>query len=542
MYVDKATIKRNGKTYSRHLLRTSYRENGKVKHKTIANLGKCTEVEIQAIQLALRYKNDLSIMKNIKDLELGQGLSFGAIWLLDQLSERLGIKKALGKDRRAKLALWQVLARVLSGGSRLSAVRLADRTAALEILGLESFSEKDLYKNLDWICKNKMKIEQCLFANRKVNDIFLYDVTSSYLEGSQNELAAYGYSRDGKKSKQQIIVGLLCDEDGMPISIEVFPGNIKDFDTLLLQIEKVAKNFGAKRITFVGDRGMIKAKQIEELHRQEFHYITAITKPQIEKMLREGDIELTLFDEDIAEKDVEGIRYIFRKNSVRANEISNSRKSKEKCFLKFIETKNRYLLEHPRAKLDVALEKSQELLNKLKLSWISISSEERRIIIKRNKQTLEELSKLDGCYVLKTDLQKVDKEIIYERYKDLAKVEFAFRTVKTAHLEIRPLYLRKEERTRAHALVVMLAFLLVKELRELWRSLDLTVEEGIQELQTLSSILVQDKKTGFYWHALPNPRGISKTLLRLAKITMLPALPKKRGDVTTKTKLQKRRI
>src|SRR6476659_3139348 len=305
MYIDTSHITRGGKTYTRHLLRESFRANGKVLHRTIANVSHCSEAEIEALRLALRHKGELEHLGTIQDaITLTQGLSFGAVWTVYHVARRLGIAQALGTTRAGKLALWQVMARVIDQGSRLSAVGLAMSHPACDVLGVDTFDEEALYENLDWLAGAQAAIEDRLFAQRtktKPVNLFLYDVTSSYLEGTHNALAAFGYNRDGKKGKMQIVIGLLCDEDGHPVSIEVFPGNTQDPRTVAAQLTKVKSRFGAKEITFVGDRGMIKSQQIADLAKQGFHYITAITKPQIEKLLRTGTFQMELFDQELAE-------------------------------------------------------------------------------------------------------------------------------------------------------------------------------------------------------------------------------------------------
>jgi hypothetical protein len=243
MYIDTSRITRGGKTYTRHLLRESYRANGKVLHRTIANVSHCSEAEIAALRLALRHKDHLEHLGTIQDaLTLQQGLSFGAVWTVYHVARRLGIAQALGTTREGKLALWQVIARVIDQGSRLSAVRLAMAHAACDVLGLGAVDEDALYENLDWLAGTQALVEDRLFAQRTKTtpvNLFLYDVTSSYLEGTQNELAAFGYNRDGKKGKMQIVIGLLCDEDGQPVSIEVFPGNTQDPHTVAAQVAKL---------------------------------------------------------------------------------------------------------------------------------------------------------------------------------------------------------------------------------------------------------------------------------------------------------------
>src|SRR5947209_5239133 len=319
MYIDTSHITRGGKTYTRHLLRESYRANGKVLHRTIANVSQGSAAEIEALRLALRHKEDLEHLGTIQDaITLQQGLSFGAVWTVYHIARRLGIDKALGTTREGKLALWQVMARVIDQGSRLSAVRLAMSHAACDVLGLDAFDEDALYENLDWLAGAQARIEERLFAQRTKTtpvSLFLYDVTSSYLEGTHNALAAFGYNRDGKKGKRQIVIGLLCDEDGQPVSIEVFPGNTQDPHTFAAQINKVKARFDVHEITLVGDRCMIIGQHIAVLAQQGPHFITAITKPQIEKLLKQGTLQMELFEQELAEVLAdEGVRYVLRRH------------------------------------------------------------------------------------------------------------------------------------------------------------------------------------------------------------------------------------
>lgn len=548
MYIDTSHITRSGKTYTRHLLRESYRANGKVLHRTIANVSQCSEAEIAALRLALRHKEDLEHLGTIQDaITLKQGLSFGAVWTVYQVARRLGIEQALGTTREGKLALWQVIARVINQGSRLSAVRLAMAHAACDVLGLGPFDEDALYENLDWLASAQTAIEDRLYVQRtqtKPITLFLYDVTSSYLEGTQNALAAFGYNRDGKKGKRQIVIGLLCDEDGHPVSIEVFPGNTQDPQTFAAQITKVKARFGVHEITFVGDRGMIKGQQIEDLAQQGLHYITAITKPQIEKLLRTGTLQMDLFDQELAEVLAdEGRRYVLRRNPVRAQEVRDTRHAKLATLQAQVAKQNQYLTDHPRANAQRALQKLVAKAEKLRLAdWVELTVEERSITLAINEDAQTEAAKLDGCYVLKTDLtpQQANKEIVHDRYKDLASVEQAFRTCKTAHLEVRPIFLRREARTRAHAFVVMLAYQIIQYLTACWSPLDITVEEGLHALTTLCLVEVSSKNAPSY-HCIPTPRDAIARLLHRADITLPKAFSLSGTRVSTKKKLQSER-
>src|SRR2546425_9690137 len=391
MYIDTSHITRGGKTYTRHLLRESYRANGKVLHRTLANVSHCSAAEIEAMRLALRHKEELQHLGTIQDsITLQQGVSFGAVWTVYQVARRLGIAKALGTTRDGKLALWQVIARVIDQGSRLSAVRLAMAHAACEVLGLGTFDEDALYENLDWLAEAQAGVENRLFAQRtqtKPINLFLYDVTSSYLEGTQNALAAFGYNRDGKKGKMQIVIGLLCDEDGHPVSIEVFPGNTQDPQTVASQVEKLKGRFGVTAITFVGDRGMLKGQQLEDLAKHGFHYITALTKPQIEKLLRTGTFQMDLFDQELAEVLTdEGLRYVLRRNPVRAQEVRDTRHAKLATLQALVVKHNQYLAEHPRANVQGAWQKLVARAKTLRIAdWVELTIEERSITLAMNE-------------------------------------------------------------------------------------------------------------------------------------------------------------
>ena len=529
MYLDQSKIVIKEKTYTRVLLRHSYRQDGRILKKTIANLSNCTEEEIRAIKFALENKNNI---KNCSpNNQLIKGKSIGSVFVLNEIANKIGIKKTLGKDRNSFLALWQIIARIIAQGSRLSATRLAAQTAACDILNLESFNENDLYRNLDWIGDKQEEIEKKLFQSKSNINLFLYDVTSSYFEGDQNELAAYGYNRDGKKGKKQIVIGLLTDELGEPISIEVFKGNTSDSTTFPKQIEKVKQKFGVKDIVFVGDRGMIKkTENIADLT-----YITAITKPQIETLLQENIIQMELFDKDVIEiKDGE-IRYILRRNPHRALEMSLSRESKIESIKKIIKEKNEYLLNHPNAKTETGIKLIMEKIKKLKLdSFVELKNNDRKLYLEINRNKLEKISKLDGCYVIKTNLFDLSAKIIHERYKDLTFVEHGFRTIKTAHLETRPYYVRKEKRTKAHVFIVMLAYKLIRYLKEKWKDLEITVEEGISELSSICSIKTSVCEK---CQIIPKTRGLTKKLLDKLEIVLPETIVDRQIIVDTNKKL-----
>src|SRR5438094_3538471 len=547
MYISRASWpSTNGKSYASIYLRESYREGAHVRKRNIANLTHCDPKEIAAIELALRHKNNLTALASLEQIELHQGPSVGAVWTVYQVAQQLGLRKILGEEFSGHLALWQVLARALEQGSRLSAVRLAQVHAAGAVLGWQrGFDENDLYDNLTWLSEQQKDIENRLFAQRgkEKPQLFLYDVTSSYLEGEHNALGAYGYGRDGKKNKKQIVIGLLCDAQGEPVSVEVFRGNTQDTQTFAAQVNKASERFGCERVTFVGDRGMIKSGQIAELVKVGFHYITAITKPQIETLLKAGIFQMELFDSAVCEVTQDGVRYVLRRNPVRAEELAASRADKQARVEHFIAERNGYLGEHLRAAVATAEKAVQARIQRLKIDdWLQVEVQGRTLALRVDSAAHEQAARLDGCYVIKTDLpvSAASKQEVHDRYKDLTQVEYAFRTCTTTHLEPRPIPVRTAAHTRAHVLVVMPAYLIRRVLSRAWAALDVTVEEGLQQLKVLSSTEMKIKEGGSCLR-IPLPNPACRDLLQALDIRSPDSLRTVTVRVVTPNKLPERR-
>jgi len=539
---------KSGKSYETVLLRESYREGKKVKKRTVGNLTNCSEQEIAAIELALRHKGNLTDLKYTQNNPIiKEGLSVGGVWVIYEMAKRLGIVDALGHDRQGQLALWQIIARVLEQGSRLSAVRLAKTYAIASTIGLKKgFNEKGLYSNLSWLCHNQAQIEDKIFflkSKETTPNLLLYDVTSSYLEGDQNELADWGYNRDKKKGKKQIVIGLLTGEDGTPVTTEVFKGNIQDTSSFASQVQKCKERFKCESVTLVGDRGMIKSGQIKDLKKHGFHYITAITKVQIETLIKTNIVPYTLFDDKLVEVENEGLRYILRRNPTRAAEIAKSRSSKQKIIEDLVKAQNAYLQDHSKAKVATALKKINSKIDRLNLKkCLTVNAQDQFITININNDAITEESRLDGCYVIKTDLAitNINAKNVHARYKDLAMVESAFRTVKS-DLDIRPVYVRIEENTRGHVLVVMLAYMIIRELDKAWQHLYLTVEEGLRSLSTITMLEVSyDKEKTF--QEIPEPRDQNKRMLGALNINLPKILPINHARVVTKKPRRKSAI
>ena len=546
MHIDISVTRSQGKVYRRVLLRTSYREGKKVKHKTIANLSQESEETIEAIRIALKNKSDIhKLLAAAVDVpQLMKGPSIGAIYVLTEVAKRLSVTASLGNTWNGKLALWQVLARVIAQGSRLSAVRLAGGHAVFDLLKLDAFTEDDLYENLDWLSEKQTEIERKLFdekleSRKSEVNLFLYDVTSSYTEGDKNEYCAFGYNRDQKKGKKQIVIGLLTDCDGDPVSVQVFSGNRSDSTTVLEQIHKIREDFGVEKMIFVGDRGMIKGPQIDAMD-ENCKYITALTKPQMKSLIKEEIIKLEDFSSELKEivDEKTGLRYVLRKNPVRKREIEEQRLSKVQSLEEQVRKENLYLRGHPKAKAENAIKRIKKQAVKLSVDkWTIVKISEDRIVLTLNEEKVLEESLLDGCYIIKTnvaDSAETRAALVHERYKDLSNVEWAFRTMKTTQLEVRPYYVRKCSRTDGHVFVIMLAYKLIQYLSMAWKQIDVTVEEGIALLANYHTLLRGENASCQY---IPCADPKTQELLTALKITLPEVLPYKKVDVATRKKL-----
>lgn len=439
------------------------------------------------------------------------------------LAREMGLERALGTSRRGKLAMFLVLARVLHQGSRLSAVRWADTQAVAETLGLTRFDEDDLYAVLDWLCDEQMRIERALVAGKPSGAVFLYDVTSSYLEGQKNELAAAGYNRDGKRYKKQIVVGLLTDARGEPVSVQVYEGNRADPTTVADQVHKLARDFEATEVVFVGDRGMLKAQGRQLLSEQGFRFVTALTDPQVRKLLAEGTLQLELFGETVSEVTTpEGLRYVVRRNPATLQRHRSRRADQLERVRGKVEARNAYVEKRPRASEATSLQQAERWLRTYKLqAFVTARLEGRRVVLDVSTERQKEVELLDGCYAVVSDVpgDKASAQQLWDRYGDLQRVERDFRTLKTGLLEIRPLFLRKADRTRGHALVSMLALKLVRELERRIQPLGLTVKDALARLEGVRLVTLADPKLGLW--SLPSRWDKPQQQV----LAVLPALP-----------------
>jgi transposase len=345
--------------------------------------------------------------------------------------------------------------------------------------------------------------------------IYLYDVTSVYFEGVENELADFGYNRDGKKGKKQLVAGLLTDGNGEPISIQLYRGNTGDPPTFLDAVQKLKVRFGAQEVALVGDRGMIKRLGKAALGEAKFCYVTALTDPQIRALLAKKRLQLELFEDQPAEVELNGKRYVLRCNpQTQARERARRADQWARVQAK-LNARNLEVEHKPRTDPNSSLKQAQALLIKYHLrGWVKVELAGRKVVWTEDEAARQKEAELDGCYVIESDLPKeaASTQQVHDRYLDLTQVERDFRTLKTGLLELRPIFLRKEKRTRGHALVSLLALKLARELDRRLAPLGLTVEDGLERLKAVRLVRLGNSEVELWRLPTSYPRAQSEVL------------------------------
>lgn len=514
------------------LLRESYRENGKVKKRTLANLSQLPAEIIDLLRGALTgtlTTADASIQQT------RSGAVYGTLYALNALAKQLGIVQALGNSRLAQLALFLILARLAHQGSRLSAVRWARDQAVKEVLGLGFFDEDDLYEALDWIGANQQRIENTLYRryvrqHGQSPTLILYDVTSSYLEGQDNELAAYGYNRDGKKGKKQIVIGLLTAQDGEPLSVDVFEGNTSDPTTVNHQVDTLVQRFEVKDIVFVGDRGMIKRQGKKYLNGVEFKYITALTNPQIRKLINQQVIQPGLFDEQVAEVIDHNRRLILRCDPLTKRKERHRRDDKLRRLQEKINDRNAFVNDSKKAQPQAGLKALKRWIKTHKIAaFVELTLQDRTLVFTLDEQAKREHALLDGCYCIETDVptEQLNKDAVHQCYKDLQQVERDFRSLKTGLLEVRPIFVRKAQRTRGHVFISMLSLKIARLINHRLKDAFGTTDDN-PYAETLDSALAALSRLCLHHYtiadqelvALPRPDARQENLIAALKFNI----------------------
>ena len=459
------------------LLRESYREGGRVKSRTLANLSSLTEKQVEGMRRALRgeplFGPDGPIRK-VRDQ------SHGAVDAVRQVIRKLGLEVLIDRQpsRQRDLVMALLVARITDAQSKLATTRAWKTTTLPEDLGIADATEDDLYDAMDWLFERQDAIEKKLATRHlRQQGLVLYDLSSSYFEGHQCPLAKLGYNRDGKKGKLQVNYGLLTDERGCPIAVQVYEGNASDSTTLLDQVERVRSDFGIDGFVIVGDRGMITEKQISSLRKTGgMAWVTALKSGRIRSLLHSGVLQLGLFDErnlfSVRDPKLAGERLIACKNHDLARLRAHKRQSLLDATRKELDAVQRIVARGKlvgKAAIGLRIGK---VINKHKVAKhflleIHDSNFEYRL---RDDRIAEEAA-LDGVYVIRTSLsqESTSDEQAVRHYKKLANVERAFRSIKTIDLKVRPIHHHLENRVRAHIFLCTLAFYVEWHMREAWR-------------------------------------------------------------------------
>jgi transposase len=464
------------------LLRESYRDGDRVKNRTLANLSDWTPERIEVLRAALRGDK---LVPAGKGMEIVRALPHGHVAAALGMTRQIGLDELLpdGPERRRNLALALIVERLIDPAAKLATARALDETTAVNslgvTLGLGEVDVKEVYAALDWLGLAQSSIEDAL-ARRYLRDgtLVLYDVSSSYVEGRCCELAQFGYSRDGRSDKKQIVYGLLCSPDGCPVAIEVFEGNTGDPSTVGNQITKLKERFGLKRVVLVGDRGMITDARIrDDLKPAGIDWITALRAPVIQQLAGEdGPLQLSFFDErDLAEIESKelfpGERLIVCKNHALAeerrrkrNELLDATEQDLKNIQKRIVRKRDPL----RGADEIGLAVGAVIGRRKVAKHFNLTITDDQLNFTRNDAAIAKEAALDGFYVLRTNVpaDAISTADTVRAYKGLAHVERAFRCIKATDLDIRPIYHYVSPRVRAHVFLCMLAYYLEWHMRQ----------------------------------------------------------------------------
>ena len=462
------------------LLREGYREGGKVKKRTLANLSKLPPEAIEALKRVLAGETLVSAQEH---LTIERSLSHGAVAAVVGTLRKLGLESLIHSRRSVERdrAVALVAARVLRSTSRLALARTLDPETATstlgEALGVEGVTSDQLYAAMDWLVRGQERIEGKLAKRHlKEGTLLLYDVTSTYFEGRSCPLAALGHNRDGKKGKLQIVVGLLCAANGCPVAVEVYPGNTGDPTTLASQIFKVRERWGLNRVVWVGDRGLLTDARIDEELRpvEGLEWITALRAPALGALVEAGELQLSLFDErdlfELRSAAYPQERLVACRNPLLAEERARKRESllrATEAELEKIARATRRVQRRLVGRDKIGL-RVGKVLGKYKVAkHFVLEIDDDGFSYHRNEERIREEVRLDGVYVIRTSVgaDAMEAEAVVRSYKDLSQVEWGFRDLKSVQLEVRPVRHRLEERVRAHAFICMLAYYVVWHMR-----------------------------------------------------------------------------
>jgi transposase len=462
-----------------YLLRESFREGTQVHKRTLANLSALSDAQIQAIRAILRGE---SLTPAAEQFEAIASLSHGHVAAVRVAMQRLGVANLIGtracRERDRVLAM--VAARILAPHTKLATTRWWHTTTLAADFGVADASEDDLYAAMDWLLQRQDTIQKKLAARHlHAGGLVLYDLSSSYFEGTTCPLAKLGYSRDGRKGMLQVNYGLLTDPCGCPVAVSVYAGNVADSQTLLPEVKRLREAFGIEQLVMVGDRGMISQKAIAELREAEgMDWITALKSASIRVLLEQGHLQLGLFDErnllEVSSPDYPGERLVACRNP----ELAKLRAHKREALLAATEVnldkiKARVAAGKLAGRDQIGL-RVGKVINQYKVAkHFALAIGDHTFTFVRQHDSIATEATLDGLYIIRTSVPaaQMDAPQCVRNYKSLANVERAFRSLKTIDLKVRPIHHRLADRVRAHIFLCTLAYYVEWHMREAWREL-----------------------------------------------------------------------
>jgi transposase len=478
-HVVTTTRKYKDQVYRTHLLRRSYREDGVVKNETLGNLSHLPDALIDIIRRSLQGESFVPLGQAF---EVGRSRAHGPVQAVALTLQRLGLASLLASKpcRERELVLAMVASRIVAPHTKLATTRWWHTTTLAEDFGVADASEDDLYAAMDWLLARQNTIQHKLAARHlSAGGLVLYDLSSSYFEGSCCPLAKLGYSRDGRRGLLQVNYGLLTDARGCPVAVSVYEGNVADSQTLMPEVKRLRKDFGIEQLVLVGDRGMVSSQTIAELRESEgIAWITALKSVSIRALIEQGHLQLGLFDErnllELSSPDYPGERLVACRNP----ELATLRTHKRQELLAATETN----LEKIKARVDGGKLAGQDeiglrvgkVINQYKVAkHFELAIGENTFTYARKTDAIAAEAALDGIYIIRTSVSaaQMDAPDCVRNYKSLANVERAFRSLKTIDLKVRPIHHRTADRVRAHILLCMLAYYVEWHMREAWREL-----------------------------------------------------------------------
>ena len=459
------------------LLRESYREGTKVGKRTLANLSRLSAAQIAAIRAALRGE---ALQPEAHRFEITASRPHGHVHAVALAMERLGVASLLASKpcRERDVIVAMIAARIVAPHTKLATTRWWHTTTLADDFGVADASEDELYRAMDWLRARQDTIQQKLAARHlREGGVVLYDLSSSYFEGTTCPLAQRGYSRDGKKGTLQITYGLLTDPRGCPVAVSVHEGNTADSTTFLPEVQRLREDFGLEQLVMVGDRGMISQKAIEALRATDIGWITALKSVSIRTLVEEGHLQIDLFDErhllELSSPEYPGERLMACRNPP----LATLRAAKREALLCATEQ----ALEKIKTRVTAGTLVGQDtigvcvgkVVNRYKVAkHVELTIGDRAFTFARKAESIASEAALDGLYIIRTSVTaaELDAAECVRTYKSLATVERAFRSLKSVDLHVRPIHHRTAGRVRAHLFLCVLAYYVEWHMREAWRA------------------------------------------------------------------------